>query len=338
MNPVKIAFAIAGLALLWLVLKSVNLDEVIYWTIELGWLGLTAVLAVYAAAFFCDVASWQLAFKTLHPGGKWRWLYRLYLVRLAGEAFNNIIPSASLGGEPVKAVILKSRYRISYRETGASLIIARTVNMLGLVLFLAAGFLLLLASPLFTDAYKLTAGTGLVLIAAGTVLFYLVQRFQFTSLAGVWATSRKFLPRMDNLLRIINDVDAHLAGFYSGSHAGFGAALALAIGNWLLGVVEIWVIFRLLGIPASFTDCWIIEAMAQLVRTGTFFIPASIGAQEGIFLLTGAAVTGNPSLGVALSIIRRIRELIWICLGLAVWAWIPVRLAGGDHKPAGMTS
>jgi hypothetical protein len=54
----------------------------------------------------------------------------------------------------------------------------------------------------------------------------------------------------------------------------------------------------LLGHPITFTDAWIIEAMAQLVRAGTFFIPSSIGAQEATFTVVCSAITGTPSLGI----------------------------------------
>ena len=63
---------------------------------------------------------------------------------------------------------------------------------------------------------------------------------------------------------------------------------------------------------------WIIEAVAQLVRTGTFFIPASIGAQEGAFLLVCGAITGSPTLGVSVSVVRRLREVIWIVWGFTL--------------------
>jgi hypothetical protein len=36
--------------------------------------------------------------------------------------------------------------------------------------------------------------------------------------------------------------------------------------------------FYFLGFSTSFKDIWIIEAMEQLVRAGSFFIPLSIGA------------------------------------------------------------
>jgi hypothetical protein len=61
--------------------------------------------------------------------------------------------------------------------------------------------------------------------------------------------------------------------------------------------------------------------MAQLVRAGTSFIPASIGAQEGALVLASTAMTGSGTVGMALSVIRRFRELIWIIGGLGLW-WL----------------
>ena len=92
----------------------------------------------------------------------------------------------------------------------------------------------------------------------------------------------------------------------------------LAFVNWLLGAVEIYYTLLFLGHPISWADAWIIEAVAQLVRTGTFFIPASIGAQEGAFLLVCGAITGSPTLGVSVSVVRRLREVIWIVWGFTL--------------------
>ena len=322
MKHAKFVFLLAGVFLLFFVLRSVNIDEIFFWIKKLGLKGLSIILSVYALAFLCDTVSWQLTFRSL--SARPFWLYRLFLVRLIGEAFNNILPSASVGGEPVKAVILKSSYQVSYRESGASLLIARTVNMLSLVLFLGIGFLLLIPSPLISHGYRLTAGSGLALITFGTLLFFLVQRYQVTSMAGTWLSRTRMGDRAEKVLHVIREIDGHLLEFYSRNHGRFGVALGLALSNWLLGVVEIYVVMRLIGYPLEFSDCWVIEAMAQLVRAGTFFIPGSIGAQEGIFMLMGNMIAGNPALGVAISVVRRIREIIWIVMGLIILGtWFP---------------
>jgi len=89
----------------------------------------------------------------------------------------------------------------------------------------------------------------------------------------------------------------------------------LALVNWLLGVVEIYAIAAFLGHPMTLADAWIVEALVQLVRAGAFVIPAGIGAQEGVFLLVFAAMTGSADLGVAVALVRRCREVVWLLWG-----------------------
>ncbi len=52
------------------------------------------------------------------------------------------------------------------------------------------------------------------------------------------------------------------------------------------------------------------------MRVGTFFIPASLGATEAAMVLLYEALVGAPSLGFAVALIRRARELLWIAWGL----------------------
>jgi glycosyltransferase 2 family protein len=138
MKNLKLLFLFLGLILLGFIIREVDLKEVWRHVTEVGWEGMAFVLGFYIFAFVTEVASWQLTFETIPL--KPRWLGRLYLIRTVGEAFNNVIPLASLGGEPVKAWMLKSYYGIEYRESSASLVVAKTVILLGLVLFLSAGF------------------------------------------------------------------------------------------------------------------------------------------------------------------------------------------------------
>ena len=60
----------------------------------------------------------------------------------------------------------------------------------------------------------------------------------------------------------------------------------------------------------------------QLVRAGTFFIPANIGTQEGAFVVAITALTGDASLALSIAAVRRARGLAWIVWGLALgWTW-----------------
>jgi uncharacterized protein (TIRG00374 family) len=225
-----------------------------------------------------------------------------------------------MGGEPVKASMLKSHYGINLREGTASLILAKTINMIALVIFLIGGFALMIQAQALPKAYEYVAGTGLLAFTVGVFLFFVIQRLSITSLTGTWISRWRIGRRVEDILHHIHDMDDRLVHFYTETKVRFAAALVLALVNWMLGVVEIYYALVFLDRPITWAEAWIIEAVAQMVRTGAFFIPAAIGVQEGAFLLICGAITGSAPLGVAVSVIRRIREVIWIVWGFSVGA------------------
>lgn len=315
MRYLRIAFLLAGIVLLGLIVRALDLAEVARLVAQVGW-GLAVLLALYFLAFVVDTTSWHLTLLAapLAP----RWLARLWAVRMVGEAFNATLPAGSLGGEPVKAVLLKRRYDIGYRDTAASLILTRTVNLISLLVFLAAGFVFVLADERLPAGLKAVAGVGLAGFAVAILGFFLVQRFRLSSLIASWAARWRGGRRLGSVLEHIRHIDGQFVRFYAESPVRFVSALALALFNWILGATEIYLTLEFLGHPASFVDAWKLEAAAQLARSATFFIPAGIGTQEGAFVVLGSAMTGSPALGGAVALVRRIREILWIGWGFSL--------------------
>jgi len=312
----KFAFLLIGVALLGVIIMETDIREAALLVRQVG-AGFVVIVGLYFAAFLIDTFTWQLTVPSAPLNGLW--LYRFYQMRIAGEAFNNVIPAGSMGGEPVKAMLLKQHFGIAYREGVASLILSKTINIVSLLVFLCFGFWLMLDADRLAATYKVVAGAGLGAFALGVVLFFLVQRFKIASLTGAWVSRGKLFEKINQVLNVVKDIDDRLVNFYTEQRLRLFSAFLFAFVNWLLGVVEIYYTMMFLGHPISFTDAWIIEAVAQLVRSGTFFIPASLGAQEGAFLIIGTAMTGSPTLGVAVAIVRRIREIIWIIWGFGVY-------------------
>jgi uncharacterized membrane protein YbhN (UPF0104 family) len=223
-------------------------------------------------------------------------------VRLVGEALNMVIPAASLGGEPVKAVLLKRGHGIGYREGAASLFMAKTVNLLALLAFSGVGFALMLGIEALPRPFVLAFGLGLLGLGLGVAGFFAVQRWGAASYLArrlvAWRFGGRLGARLEGLLEHIHEVDDHFARFYGAQPLRFAAALALAFLNWLIGTAEIMVIM------------WL------LVRAGFFFVPASLGVTEAALVLVYDALTGRPALGFAVALIRRARELVWVAWGL----------------------
>ncbi len=323
----RLVFVALGLALLGAVVMHTDLAQVGGRLAQLGFLGAAAVLAIYFVAFTLDTAVWLLTFAARRPN--FNWLKRLFQIKLIGEAVNNATPLGSVGGEPVKALMLRRYFGISLRDAAASLVLTKTCVMVGLVLFLSTGFALMLTSPTLPPPMKLVAGAGLLGFAVAIVLAVAVQRFQLATRAGGWIGRGKYGARLKRWLDAIYDMDRQLMEFYSLHLGRFFAAVLLSTGNWLLGAGELMVVMGFFGQTLNFADALVVEALAQLVRAGTFFIPLSLGAQEGTFMLALGAITGAPALGLAVAFVRRGRELVWLLLGLLMF-W---RVSGRDIHP-----
>lgn len=331
MKFIKLIYLATGLTFLYLVFANIDTGEVIQHILNIGWAGFLVVLFIYNLNFLVDVLGWHVTLVNVPMTGQW--VSRLYGVRLVGQAFNEITPLASLGGEPIKAALLNKHYGIRYRDAGASLVLAKTADALSLIVFLVIGFLILITTDILDERYKIIAGTGLIVVTVGILIFYAIQRYRITSKTLARLNLSRFHTGIERLVDFISETDSHIAVFYHQHKKRFIQSLILGFLNWMIGVVEIYAILWFLDSPITLVEAWVIESIAQLVRTGTFFIPASIGALEGAFMLIFAGITGSPALGVAVSLIRRARQLIWVMLGLALgWFSLSLPLHGAEKR------
>ena len=331
----KLLFLLVGVVLLGVVLLKTDLHELWQQVERVGFGGMAAVLLVYALYFGADAVSWHIVLPAVAING--RWLARMFAVRMIGEAYNNITPTASMGGEPVKAWLLKSNWGIPLRDSAASLVIAKTTSMFSLVVFVGIGVAMLLAHARITDTYKLIAALGLGFIVLSAVVFFLMQHLRLSTHVARWLGRTRFGQRLSGVLAAAEDIDRQFAAFYSGHRARLMWSFVFAMANWVLGALEVYLIMDFVGFPLSFAEVWMIECMVQLVRTIAFFIPAGLGAQEGAFLIAVGALTGVPSVGVATALVRRFRDVLWIALSLAVasaYAVTPGRIARGELDAA----
>ncbi len=89
-----------------------------------------------------------------------------------------------------------------------------------------------------------------------------------------------------------------------------------------MGTFEVFYIARILGMDIGFAQAWLLEALIQVLRIVTFFIPSSIGVQEGGILLIFSEFGFSDPLSLTFAVIRRLREMVWVGIGLALWMLI----------------
>ncbi len=320
-------YLLLGIGLLWLVLREVDLTEVLHRTLSIGW-GMLVVLFLYFCAFLIDSVTWQMVVSgvPMNP----LWTYRIWKVRMVGEVLNSLIPAGGMGGEPVKAMILHRHFDIGLRDGAASLMMAKTINMLSLVVFLGLGLALMAGAPKLAG-YQNTGAIGLALMAAGTSGLLLIQLGPVSMFVRRIINTFPSLSGLERWLNLALDLEQRMIRIYRNHPTRLTIAIALAFLNWVLGAVEVYYALYFLGHPITLTEAWIIESAAQLLRAGAFFVPAGIGVQEGAFMLLCTAVTGSAELGIAVALIRRAREIVWLLWGSAIGALFSLKRPERTH-------
>ena len=277
---------------------------------RLSWRFVVILLFPMSLVSVFDTLGWRYAFFRDRVA-----FAALLRTRLVGEAFNLVTPTAALGGEVVKVWLLRDRAPLA--ESVPSVIIAKTTITLAQGIFLLLGIVLaafqLGRSPLLLGMQWLL---GLEVLALA--IFIVAQG---RGLVG-WSAcllGRLGVPQV-GAGATAGRVDRALRGFYLRAPRRLALSIAFHLVAWLLGVVEAYLILGFLGVPVSVATATVIEAFGTGVRLATFLVPASLGVQEGGFVVTFVALGLSPAHGVTFGLVRRLREIAWIALGLALFA------------------
>ena len=114
----------------------------------------------------------------------------------------------------------------------------------------------------------------------------------------------------------IDDLFAQLDAFYS-NRVGLIRSVTWHLAGWFVGAIEVWVVLNFMGYPIDFGDAVIIESLMHAVRGAAFAVPGALGAQEGGLIVLCAIFGVPPEAALALSLVKRIPDLVIGVPGLA---------------------
>ena len=309
MRRVKAALLGIGILVIALSVYRIGPAPILEALARLTWWQLVLVCLPYAAIMAVDTLGWRFAFP--REAAPFR---RLYGARLAGEALNLVTAFGSVGGEAVKAWLIRRDVR--YEDSVPSVVIAKTTITIAQALFLLIGVALAWALPA-TDSRVIAAMLWLLVVEIAAV-----AGFVGVQVAGVVGRAGRLLEWFgvvkpgDHAQRL----DAALRDYYRRDWRRLSWSTGFHLAGWLLGAVEAFVILFFLGVPASLVTATVIEALGAGVRFATFLVPASLGAFESANAAAFEAMGLGAGAGLAFSFVRRARQLAWIAVGLLVLA------------------
>ena len=301
---------------------------------SLGWYAPLALIP-YGVVYGVDTLGWKFAFarEAVSRVGFWS----LFRVRWCGEAVNNVVPSAYVGGEAVKVYLLRKR-GVAIRDATASVIVGRTVQTLTQVMFIALGSAAFLSIAQPTSAFR----QGMIAVLVGSLaaigaLFWLQSRGMFSILFAILERLKIRIKSLESNRAGLEQVDRQVVGFYRHDRGRFFKSTCFYLGGWLLDTMDIFLVSWLVGMPISWSQALAIEAFIGVAKVLGLFVPGALGVQEsGIALVCRMA--GLPdALGLSYAIIRRGREVIYASFGWLLLYAEEATLKGLSGKVAAQT-
>lgn len=302
----------AGLAVFAGLVAHQGVGDVLAAVALAGW-GVLLVTALHAASLLSDAVSWRVLLGAEERRRSLAGLTRIWWI---GYSVNALLPVAQVGGELVRARLL-SQSGVPGSLAGASVIVGLTAGVLVLLVFSATGALLLGA---VLGGEGLTGSLALVVLVLGGLLagFYLAQR------GGLFVRLARRLERLAGgrdwlaLTGGAAALDRAVAGIYRDRRALTACFLWRSVG-WLAEVAEVWLVLHVLGQPVTVVEAFVLESLAQAVRSAGFAVPGALGVQEGGFLVLGTALGLPGEVALAVSLVKRVRDLLIGLPGLAAW-------------------
>jgi glycosyltransferase 2 family protein len=277
---------------------------------SVGVFGALGIAAIRLTQTFLSGFAWRALLPRRRPR-----VWLMCKLRWVRESINNLLPVAQVGGDLLGARLLRNN-GVPGGRASASVVVDLLAQTATQVVFTLLGVFFLVDSGADTDlTFAILA--GMVIMAP--------------ALAGFWLAPRVLsMGWLDKLAVHIEDMTgwASVSGLPALREAldgilrrrsGLAAALAIHMGIWFIGVLEIWCALYLLGDPRSFTTALTIESLGHAVKAAGFLIPGAWGVQEGGFIALCAAFgIGSPT-AIALSLTKRIPD--FICGAPGLWVW-----------------
>lgn len=278
-----------------------------------------AVIGVWCIIYALNAKAWS---QILNDGEKPAVPYRLiYKYTISGYALNYVTPVGLLGGEPYR--IMELTPYVGASKAASSVILYAMMHIFSHFCFWFFSILLYLL------LYGSSMPPGMLVFIILCAIFCL-SGIYFFMLGYKYGLAMKTLSALGHLPWIgikmrnftkrhqesIQQVDSQIAELHARRKSTFYMALALEFGARMLGCIELQLILLILTDHVSFANCVLIQAFTSLFANLFFFMPMSIGAREGGFAIAVGSLTIAPAYGVYMGLLTRVRELIWIAIGL----------------------
>lgn len=314
-------FFLLGVVAIVIMLLSFDMDYEDLWrnVRKAGW-WFFAVLGVWVVIYFFNALSWRQIMSN-DDGTCDVSFKRIYKLTISGFALNYATPFGLMGGEPYR--IMELAPQIGTARATSCVLLYVMMHIFSHVCFWLASIVL------YCCCYRVSMSMAIVLVIGGSVCVLIAYFFLKGYRNGMVVKTFRILGHIPYVCRWSNafytrecdrlrTIDEQIAALHNRRRITFYRSFFFEFTARVMTSVEVYFILKILTPSVSFIDCVVIMAFTSFFSNLFFFSPMQLGAREGGFALSVGAASLSGAFGVYTALITRIRELIWIAIGITL--------------------
>ena len=301
-----VAAVLGGTLLAWQV-RKVGVAEIATGFSAVG-VWFVAVLVVSFVRFVLRAAAWR----ALLPEGVR--LGPLVAAAMAGDALGNVTPLSILVGEPTKVMYLGRA--VDSSRAFAALAAENFFYSVSVAIYVVLGTAAMLATFPVPEVVREAGIVALVLMAsvlAGAAWL----AWQRPALASA-VVSRLPGARLRALVDRVRTFEEQSYGS-TGGHAGrLGLVVTAETAFHLLSFIETWGILWFLSGTSLPLEAFVLDTFNRIVNVVFKIVPLRLGVEEYTSTAVATAIGLSGATGLTLALVKRVRVLAWVAVGLAL--------------------
>ena len=295
---------------------------------------LIPIIGVWILVYGINAWSWYTIIKSKTRGtDEYVSFSRVYQLTITGYALKYATPVGGLGGEPYR--IMELSRNVGNQHATSSVILYAMMHFFAHFWFWFSSIFIYLALAAVGD---LPINTTIGVLLGIVIVFCLIAFYIFSKgyknglvvkalrwighIPGLKGWSARFQESHAETLR---NIDEQIAALYAEDQKAFYWSLLLEYLSRVVQSTEVLFMLLLFGIDCgggfsgltlTFLHSILIVSFTTLFANLIGFLPMQLGVQEGGFVLSIAALGLSAALGIFVSIICRVREIVWIFIGM----------------------
>jgi uncharacterized protein (TIRG00374 family) len=319
----KLLLVLVPFLLLWWTFRQVAFEQVWATLRQLNAIQITIWLLINVGLVTLMTGRWWLI---LHSLGHYLPYLTLTRYRLGSFAVSYFTPGPQFGGEPIQVLALRQYHGIPGTTSTASVGLDKLFELIANFSFLVFGTTIALTGAWLSDEWRIS-GLALAMGLLVIPLAYLVLM-----LNGKQPLNRMtdYLPRKiarNRISLVLRNVEIEMSVFCINFPKTVLKATLVSFSVWLCMIFEYWLMTYFLGLQLS-----LMQAVSALTAARLAFLtplPGGLGALEASQVLALQTLGAEPTYGISISLLIRLRDILF---GLAGLLGLVSLIQQGFHK------